>query len=81
VTATSSTRAYSFFMVFFILTLAFSLTSAGILNANITIGMAAYAKKSKGSSDGSSGGGSGGSGGLLVSWHLLADLSFHLLAS
>jgi hypothetical protein len=49
-------------MVFFILTLAFSLTSAGILNANITIGMAAYAKKSKGSSDGSSGGGSGGSG-------------------
>jgi hypothetical protein len=33
-------------MVFFILTLAFSLTSAGILNANTTIGMAAYAKKS-----------------------------------
>ena len=34
-------------ILFFVLTLTFSLISAGILNANTTVGMAAYAKKSK----------------------------------
>jgi succinate-acetate transporter protein len=40
-----SNRSCRLFIAFFILTLTFSLISAGILNANTTIGMAAYAKK------------------------------------
>ena len=44
-------------VVFFVLTITFCLVSAGIFKANTTIGMAAYAKKSKGSSGGSSSGG------------------------
>jgi hypothetical protein len=46
VVETSGTRAYRFFILFFILTLAFSLTSAGILNSNTVIGIDAYVKES-----------------------------------
>ena len=56
---TSGTRAYRFFILFFIFTLAFSLTSAGILKGNMAISMDAYATKS----DGSSGGGGSSDGG------------------
>jgi hypothetical protein len=56
----SSNRAYSFFVVLFVLTITFCLVSTGIFKANTTIGMAAYAKKSKESSGGSSGGDSSG---------------------
>ena len=58
-----SNRSYSLFIAFFILTLTFSLISAGILNVNTTIGMAAYAKKSKRSSESGDDGGGGGSSG------------------
>jgi hypothetical protein len=57
VAETSGTRAYHFFILFFILTLAFSLTSAGILKGNMAISMDAYATKSEGSSGGGSKGG------------------------
>jgi hypothetical protein len=50
----SSNRAYSFFIILFILTVAFSLTSAGIFEGNIAISLDAYAKKSKESSGESS---------------------------
>ena len=54
-------RTLSFIILFFIiLTLAFSLTSAGILKDNMAVGIAAYATKSEGSSGGSGGGGSSG---------------------
>ncbi|MFL6320697.1 MAG: hypothetical protein ACJ72Q_09500 [Nitrososphaeraceae archaeon] len=56
---TSGTRSYRFFILFFIFTLAFSLTSAGILKGNMAISMDAYATKS----DGSSGGGDSSDGG------------------
>jgi hypothetical protein len=59
-------RTRSFIILFFILTLAFSLTSAGILKGNMAIGMDAYATKSERSSGGGSKGGgdsSGSSGG------------------
>jgi hypothetical protein len=59
VAETSGTRAYRFFILFFIFTLAFSLTSAGILKGNMAISMDAYATKS----DGSSGGGGSSDGG------------------
>jgi hypothetical protein len=52
----SSNGPYSFIVIFFILTLAFSLTSAGTLSANTSIGIDAYAKKSKESSEGNSNG-------------------------
>ncbi len=42
-----SNRSCRLFIAFFTLTLTFSLISAGILNANTIVGMAAYAKKSK----------------------------------
>ena len=50
----SSNRAYSFFIILFILTVAFSLTSAGIFKGNIAISIDADAKKSKESSGESS---------------------------
>jgi hypothetical protein len=54
----------SFLIVFFVLTITFSLISAGIFKANTTIDIAAYAKKSKDSSDvGSKGDGSSSSSG------------------
>ena len=56
-------RSPNFIILFFILTLAFSLTSAGIINGNRAISIDAYAKKSKESSEGSSGGVGGSSGG------------------
>jgi hypothetical protein len=55
----------SFLIVFFVLTITFCLVSAGIFKANTTIGMAAYATKSEGSSGGDrsdDGGGSKGGG-------------------
>jgi hypothetical protein len=57
----------SFFILLFVLTITLCLVSAGIFKANISIGMAAYATKSEGSSGGDKsddGGGSkdGGSG-------------------
>jgi hypothetical protein len=54
----SSNRPYSFIVIFFILTLAFSLTSAGTLSTNTSIGIDAYAKKPNESSGGSSQGSS-----------------------
>jgi hypothetical protein len=63
VAETSGTRAYRFIILFFILTLAFSLTSAGILKGNMAISMDAYATKSEGSSGGDSSDGGGGSSG------------------
>jgi uncharacterized membrane protein YgcG len=39
-------------LVFFVLTITFSLMSAGIFKANTSIGMVAYATKSEGSSGG-----------------------------
>jgi hypothetical protein len=67
----SSANAHSFFIVFFILTLAFSLISAGILRSNNAIGIAAHATKSARSSGGGNrnGGGSssGGGGGSTTS--------------
>jgi len=63
VAETSGTRAYRFFILFFIFTLAFSLTSAGILKGNMAISMDAYATKSEGSSGGGSIDGGGGSKG------------------
>jgi hypothetical protein len=42
----------SFLLVFFVLTITFSLMSAGIFKANSSIGMIAYASKSEGSSGG-----------------------------
>jgi hypothetical protein len=57
----SSNRAYSFFIILFILTVAFSLTSAGILNGNMAMSIDSYAKKSKESSEESSRVGSGSS--------------------
>jgi flagellar motor protein MotB len=60
VSGSSSANARSLLIVFFILTVAFSLTSAGIFRSNNAIGIAAYAAKSKGSSGGSSNGGGGG---------------------
>jgi hypothetical protein len=39
-------RTRSFIVILFILTLGFTLTSAGILNGNMAIGMDAYATKS-----------------------------------
>src|SRR5919197_2470556 len=60
----SSTKISSLFIIFFILTLPFSLTYVGILNANIAIiSIDAYAKKSKESSGESSGGSSSDKGG------------------
>jgi hypothetical protein len=59
VTEANGTRAYRFSILFFIFTLAFSLTSAGILKGNMAISMDAYATKS----DGSSGGGDSSDGG------------------
>jgi hypothetical protein len=47
-------RTRSFIILFFILTLAFSLTSVGILKGNMAISMDAYATKSEGSSGGGS---------------------------
>src|SRR5919198_3985524 len=58
----ASTDMCSFLVIFFILTLAFSLASAGILKGNIAISMDAYAKKSKGPSGGSSGSSDGAGG-------------------
>jgi hypothetical protein len=55
-----SNRSYSLFIAFSILTLAFSLISAGIFNANTTVGMIAYAKKSKKPSEENSNDGGGG---------------------
>ncbi len=52
----------SFIILFFISTLAFSLTSAGILRGNMAISMDACATKSEGSSGESSGSDKGGSG-------------------
>jgi hypothetical protein len=43
----ASTDTCSFLVVFFVLTITFCLVSAGIFKANTTIGIAAYAKKSK----------------------------------
>jgi hypothetical protein len=64
VTEANGTRAYRFSILFFIFTLAFSLTSAGILKGNMAISMNAYATKSEGSSGGgSSDGGRGSKGG------------------
>ena len=51
-TEANGTRAYRFSILFFIFTLAFSLTSAGILKGNMAISMNAYATKSEGSSGG-----------------------------
>jgi hypothetical protein len=42
-----SNRSCRLFIAFFILTLTFSLISAGVLKVNTTVSMAAYAKKSK----------------------------------
>jgi hypothetical protein len=55
-------RTRSFIIPFFISTLAFSLTSAGILKGNMDISMDDYATKSEGK-DGGSSGGSGSDGG------------------
>jgi hypothetical protein len=63
VTGLSHTRHYRFFTIFSVLILAFSLTSAGILNGNMAIRMNAYATKSQGSSGGDSSDGGGGSKG------------------
>jgi hypothetical protein len=55
----------SFLIVFFVLTITFCLVSAGIFKANTSIGMAAYATTSEGSSGGDKsdkGGGSKGGG-------------------
>jgi hypothetical protein len=52
----------SFLAVFFVLTITFCLVSAGIFKANTSIGMAAYATKSEGSSGGDSSDGGGGKG-------------------
>jgi hypothetical protein len=60
VTGISRTRHYRLFAIFPVLILAFSLTSAGILNANMAISIAAYATKSEGSSGGDSSDGGGG---------------------
>src|SRR5690242_21921878 len=51
----------SLLLLFFLLTITFCLVSAGIFKASTSIGMAAYAKKSKESSGGSSGSDGGGS--------------------
>jgi hypothetical protein len=51
---TSGVGSGSFLVVFFVLTITFCLISGGIFKANTTIGMAAYAKKSKKPSEGSS---------------------------
>jgi hypothetical protein len=56
-------RTRSFIILFFISTLAFSLTSAGILKGTMAISMDAYATKSEGSSGGGSSDGGGGSKG------------------
>jgi hypothetical protein len=50
----------SFLVVFFVLAITFCLVSGGIFKANTTIGMAAYAKKSKKPSEESSNDGGGG---------------------
>ena len=52
-----SSRTHSFIVILFILTLAFSLTSAGIFKGNMAISMDAYATTSEGSSGGDSSGG------------------------
>ena len=51
---TGSGSVSSILIVFFVLTITFCLVSTGIFKANTSIGMAAYAKKSKESSGGSS---------------------------
>ena len=56
-------RDSSFLVLLFVLTLTFSLISAGILRANPTVSMAAYAKKSKKPPEENSNDGSGGSSG------------------
>jgi len=58
----NSTRCYSFFVIILVLTIVFSLISVSILKANTTIGMAAYAKKSKKPSEENSNDGGGSSG-------------------
>ena len=50
-----------FLVLLFVLTITFCLVSAGIFKANISIGMAAYATKSEGSSGGDKSGDGGGS--------------------
>jgi len=52
---TGSGSVSSILIVFFVLTITFCLISAGIFKADTSIGMVAYAKKSKESSGGSSG--------------------------
>jgi hypothetical protein len=54
VSSSSSANARSFFIIFFILTVAFSLTFTGIFRSNNAIGLAAYAKKKQQNVDNSS---------------------------
>jgi hypothetical protein len=54
-----------------ILIVTFSLMSAGVFKDNMTIGIVAFAKKSKGSSGGSSGGDGGDNGCCCSSSHYL----------
>ncbi len=61
----STTNTRGLFVILFVLTVGFSLTSAGVLRSNnnaIGITPAAYAAKSKGSSSGGSSSSSGGGG-------------------
>jgi hypothetical protein len=67
----SSSNVRSLFIIFFVLTLAFSLTSSGIINGNTTLSITAYAKKSEESSDGNSNAGTSGGG---DNWEYPEDL-------